>query len=298
MNTTEKNDIRSYLDWALKGRSAWWLYIIGALLLYLVLILGRMLFGGLVIPVFGSLAKSSPAGQFFVQHLDFLVILIAPFILAWLLHNRPWWSVMMPRLKVEWRNLGMGFLFALVLLFIGAIIDVVFYGIKITVEPQDLSIYLPFLFTTFFMFLLQTSAEEMVFRGYYMQVVRRFTANPILIIVLSAAVFAYLHRINVAGFGWPWYGILIYFFDGCMLAWLAYRSRSLWMPIGWHWANNFGQISLLSVKDSKDVVQGISFLVADNTPPLELIILNKVIILLPLAFAIHWLLNRREKTKE
>ena len=204
----------------------------------------------------------------------------------------------MPRLKLESWHLGVGFLFALLSLFISAIIGVVFYGIKITLEPQDLSIYLPFLVTTFFMFLLQTSSEELVFRGYYMQAVRRFTANPFLIIVLTGAGFAYLHLINLAGFGYPWYGILLWFFDGCMLAWLAYRSRSLWMAIGWHWANNFGLISLLSVKDSKDVVQGISFLVADNTPPVELLILNKIIIFLPLAFAIHWLLKRREKTIE
>ena len=39
-------------------------------------------------------------------------------------------------------------------------------------------------------------------------------------------------------------------------------------------------------------------LIAANIPSVELLLLNRVIILLPLAFAIHWLLKRREKTNE
>ena len=297
MNTTEKNDIRSYLDWALKGRSAWWLYIIGAFLLYLVLIIGRMLFGAVVGAVFGSLSKSSLAGQLFVQHLDFVVILIAPFLLAWLLHNRPWWSVAVPKPKLEWWKLGTGFLLAFLWLLSSNVINVLFHDVKITVERQDLSVYLPFFITAIFVFLIQTSAEEVVFRGYYMQAVRRFTASPILMIGLSAAAFASVHRLNLESFGWPWYGILVWFFDGCMLGWLAYRTRSLWMSIGWHWVNNFMLITMIN-ESGRDVVQGMTILTADKLPSLEFILLNKIIIYPLLALVVHWMMNRREKTKE
>ena len=233
----------------------------------------------------------------FVQQFHFVVILISPFLLVWLLHNRPWWSVALPKPKLEWWKLGVGLLLAVIWLLSSNVINVLFHDVKITVEHQDFSVYLPFVVTAILIFLIQTSAEEVVFRGYYMQAIRRFTASPILMIGLSAAAFAYVHRLNLENFGWPWYGILAWFFDGCLLGWLAYRTRSLWMSIGWHWMNNFILTSIIN-ESSRDVVQGVTIFTADKLPSIEIILLNKIIIYPLLALFAHWMMNRREKTNE
>jgi membrane protease YdiL (CAAX protease family) len=53
----------------------------------------------------------------------------------------------------------------------------------------------------------------------------------------------------------PWYVGVLYWFDGSVLAWLAYRSRSLWMPIGWYFANDLILTTFIGVKGSGHVVQ-------------------------------------------
>ena len=89
-----------------------------------------------------------------------------------------------------------------------------------------------------------------------------------------------------------WYGLV----DGSLLAWQAYRTGSLWMPIGWHWANNFGLMTLIDAKNV-DVVQGMPLLVADHLPAIEYVILTKVVVSLATVLIVTWLINRREQSE-
>ena len=295
MDTSENNEFRSYLDWALKGRAKWWLYIIGVFLLWLTLAVINPILRQLISVILGGFTAESPALNIIVVHLSFIFVFLVPPLLVRVLHSRPSWSVALPRPMFKGWNLGMGFLFGLLTNLIIYAIYALFFGVNITFEAPELGVYLPFVVAAFLAFFIQTSAEEMVFRGYFMQTIRRFTANPVILVLSVGLIFGLMHYGNLATFGWPWYGVVLWMVDGALLAWLAYRSRSLWMPLGWHWANNFGLIVLIDAK-AGDVVQGMPLFIADQYPAINYVIITKVVVILVLGLSITWLIKRRENT--
>ena len=112
MNIQEEPvEIRSYLDWALKGRSAWWLYLIGLAIFQLILSAGSTFFVLLLIILVPALAAGSVVGSVAMTTLGFLPAFLAIPFFTWLLHKRPWWSVALPQLKLDGWKLGIGFLF-------------------------------------------------------------------------------------------------------------------------------------------------------------------------------------------
>lgn len=296
MSTEQKDEIQSYLDWVHKGRSAWWLYIIGAILtLFMMQPLKDMLGIPLIIwlgPLFGD----SNFGNFITTHLSFIFLWIFPPLFVWLAHKRPAWSVALPERRIEGWNIAMGFLFAGLTLLGTYSIFALFGGVKLSFASRTAQEYFSFLFVAIPVFLLQTSAEELAFRGYIMQAIRRFTASPVVIISLVGILFALPHLPNLVGQKLPWYGILVYVIEGCLLAWLAYRTRSLWMPIGWHFGNNLLITTLIDVANSGDVIQGFPLIVADRLPETIFYIAARAISVLIFVSILTWLYSRRERS--
>ena len=215
MNTQEEPvEIRSYLDWALKGRSAWWLYLIGLIIFQLILTVGSTFFGFLVVILFPSIVSGSVVGSVVLTTIGFLPAFLAIPFFTWLLHKRPWWSVALPQLKLDGWRLGIGFLFGFLINLVLYIAGGLVAGSQISFVAPDLSTYLPLLIVGLVTIFIQVTAEEFLYRGYTMQFLRRLTANPWLIVGISGLAFAAIHIGNVAVNGWPKYGILIYLFDG------------------------------------------------------------------------------------
>ncbi len=81
-----------------------------------------------------------------------------------------------------------------------------------------------------------------------------------------------------------------------LLAWMALRTGSLWMPIGWHWLNNFVLGRILVVKT--DVAGGAqAFIYADGQPPLGAALTVQVILYVLIALIINHLVSRREAAR-
>jgi membrane protease YdiL (CAAX protease family) len=91
------------------------------------------------------------------------------------------------------------------------------------------------------------------------------------------------------------YGVLIYLFDGLVYGWLAWRSRSLWMPIGFHLANNFALVVLVNEKANTDLLQGSPLIVVDKLPSFNVMLVASGVVYLLVVVLINWLITRREK---
>ena len=295
MNTSKTDEIRSYLDWALKGRSAWWLYLIGLVIFQLFLSLGSTFFVILLIILVPTLASGSVVGSVAMTTLGFLPAFLAIPFFTWLLHKRPWWSVALPQLKLDGWKLGIGFLFGLLINLVVYIAGGLFAGSQISFVAPDLSTYLPLLIVGAITIFIQVTAEELLYRGYTMQFMRRLTANPVLIVGISGLAFAAIHFGNVVINGMPRYGVLIYLFDGLVYGWLAWRSRSLWMPIGFHLANNFALVVLVNEKANTDLLQGSPLIVVDKLPSFNFMLIASGLVYLLVVVIINWLITRREK---
>jgi hypothetical protein len=298
MTTQEPVEMKSYLDWALKGRSAWWLYLIGLVLFQIILTSGSTVFVILLVILVPALASGSVVGSVAMTTLGFLPAFLAIPFFTWLLHKRPWWSVALPQLKLDGWKLGIGFLFGLLINLVVYIGGGLFAGSQISFVAPDLSTYLPLLIVGAITIFIQVTAEELLYRGYAMQFMRRLTANPVLIVGISGLAFAAIHIGNVLLNGMPGYGVLIYLFDGLVYGWLAWRSRSLWMPIGFHLANNFALVVLVGEKANTDLLQGSPLIVVDKLPSFNVMLVASGVVYLLVVVIINWLITRREKYVE
>jgi hypothetical protein len=299
METSNKAEVKSYLDWAFKGRSAWWIYLIGVVFIFLLMTIIKDILGVPLIVFFTAFVFKSQktlASALITKNSVFLVVFILTPLFVWLVHRRPGWSVAFPKFRFEGWNMGMGFLFSWLTLLATYASYALFGGVRLSIASIDLQIYLPLLGAGIIMFLIQTSSEELVFRGYILQALHRFRTGPVLMILLTGLAFALPHLPNLVGMHMPWYAVVVYLTDGCLLAYLAYRTGSLWMPIGWHFANNLLLTTFIGVPNSGDVIEGLDIIVADKIPSLGIIVLAKLLPSLVMVLILTWLINRRDKT--
>ena len=92
--------------------------------------------------------------------------------------------------------------------------------------------------------LIPAVGEEMTFRGVLQQSLTR-KMNPHVAIILSAAIFSFIH--------FQFYGFLPRMFLGVLLGYMFYVSGSLWTSIAMHFVNN-GSAVLLYYLNNKGVI--------------------------------------------
>ena len=97
--------------------------------------------------------------------------------------------------------------------------------------------------------LIQTSAEELVFRGYLQQQLAARFKSPIVWMILPAALFAALHWDQAMGSN-KWLVIGVTFTMALIAADLVQRTGSLGAAIGLHFANNIFALLFVSVQDT------------------------------------------------
>ena len=137
----------------------------------------------------------------------------------------------------RWWRVGLGFWVWLIL--IGGPVVV-----SLVVAPDQYSFnfqpetFIPFALVGFLLLPIQTTAEELFFRGWILQWVGKRIGNIIVLSVIIGAAFSLPHMLNpeVAGdFLGAFFG---YFTVGFALAWVTVRDRSLEVAIGAHMSNN------------------------------------------------------------
>lgn len=82
--------------------------------------------------------------------------------------------------------------------------------------------------------LLPAIGEELVFRGVLQQQLMRRIAQPWVAILLTAAIFSFIH--------FQFEGFLPRMLLGILLGWLYWRTQNFWVPATAHFANNAFQV--------------------------------------------------------
>lgn len=102
-------------------------------------------------------------------------------------------------------------------------------------------------FGLFFAVFVQSSAEELLCRGFMYQRLLKSTNSPAFAIIFNSLFFAALHLFNDGISILPFYCILIF---GVLASMLVYYFDSLWMVMGVHAMWNFTQSILLGLPNS------------------------------------------------
>ena len=93
--------------------------------------------------------------------------------------------------------------------------------------------------------LIPAVGEELTFRGVLQQGLMRRVKSPHVAIILSAAIFSFIH--------FQFYGFLPRMFLGILLGYMFYITRSLWTSIAMHFVNN-GTAVVLYYLNNKGII--------------------------------------------
>lgn len=186
----------------------------------------------------------------FTEDLIFRLILLAAALLAGYLCNRwleglPWRALGLTRHAGWWRDFIVGSLIGVGSLALAATIAAAAGGLRFTASPRTMLLpVVQTLLMSAVVFIFAALAEEALFRGYPLQTLTR-AKLAWLAVLLTSVPFAAVHLQNpnvVKGFTFINTALA-----GVWLAAAYLRTRSLWLPLGVHWAWNWALGSLFGL---------------------------------------------------
>lgn len=236
-----------FAELAALGRNEWWRYALGVFLVVLATSIGAAA---------GLIVLRLSAGWFEISALVAFIAIMFSFpvtgavVLAALprLHRRPWRSLITGHRSFDLRGAFLGFAVTFTLLLMAALAE-------LAIAPGDIEVNFRaeafFLFLPFVLLLtpLQVLTEEIVFRGYLLQLVARLTRRPALRLAVPALLFALLHIGNpdvVAGGVWGILGILVV---AAYLTFLALRGNGIEHAAGFHLGLNLYGFIVMTTAD-------------------------------------------------
>lgn len=240
-----------YLKQAFKIENDWWLYLLGLLIVVAGIVVGQI---PLTIAVMlKAFAAETPINamedpyeilgildsnlNLFLMLLTYVGGLLAVFFTVRVLHRQSLVSLTTSRKKIDWGR----FWFAFIL---WGVFTVFFIGIEYFTKPENYSFnfeLVPFviLFIIALIFVpLQTSFEEYLFRGYWMQGLAVLTKNRWLPLVITSVVFGAMHLANPEIDKLGYILLVHYIGTGFLLGIMTLMDEGLELALGFHAANN------------------------------------------------------------
>ena len=241
--------MNTYLDLALQGENKWWRYVLAVfLILFMGQILGSMPSVFLLVWVMTSGHLKTLTGSGSLPGVDLLVSFVALmlasvffmlgiYLAMRFIHKRPFRTLITPVHPSAWGRLFQGFGAWFVLASLMSLLEARLYPGRY-VWTLNLKAFIPFVFLALVLIPIQTSAEELFFRGYILQGVGLHYRNIWLLSAISGVLFMAPHFLNPeASVNYPLMG-LYYFSMGAFLAYITLRDGRLELALGVHAANN------------------------------------------------------------
>lgn len=208
-----------------------------------------------------------------------LTVTLAPFGAAWLalgyalpaFHRRSFRSLLLPGGAFRWRLFfASGGLWVLLMAAVDGVQAMLGAGeYRWSFEAQR---FWPYLGAALVWMPVQTSAEELIFRGFLTQVFGARARHIWWPLLAPALIFALLHLPNpeVGALGWG-YALPQYFLMGALLGWVTLNSQGLEMAFGLHLANNLYTGLVAGLRDSA-LPSASLFIIEDLNPMLNLVL--------------------------
>ena len=240
------------------GQNGWWRWLITIAAVVLVIFLAQ-------VPLLGFLtAEAERLGltpEVFLARLPeevdrnlFLALFLLPFAAAFLalwlciraLHRKSLRLVTTGRARFDWGRAMTGFVFWIAVL---SVTIFTFLPAESYVYQFDPAKFWPLLLIALLMFPIQTTLEEIFFRGYLMQGVFLIVRNKIVPLIVVTLAFLFMHYWNPEFSREGGAGIIEYFLMSAFLGLITVLDDGLELPCGIHAANNIFLAVILSTSD-------------------------------------------------
>lgn len=185
-------------------------------------------------------SDADPFLFYLAVNVGFGALLLGLWLAVRLIHQRAFRTLVTPATRVSWARMGLGFAVWFIIVALGSLVEFALYPSRfaLTFDPSRWFFFLPFVLV---LTPIQTSAEELFFRGYWLQGIGRLTRHPLILILITSLLFAIPHLANPEVTNHPESGLLLflnYFAIGAVLAWITLRDNRLELALGVHAANN------------------------------------------------------------
>jgi len=252
-----------YLSLAQQGKNVWWRYVISIfLILFFYQIIGAIPI--LILSAALTLDKN-PATQLNPETLQFegvepllsylvlnfasLSLLAGLYISVRFLHQRRMITLVTPNQQVRWKRIfqgfGLYFVLTFVISFVGIVLSPSEY--RLTFKPSQFLVFLPIALV---ITPIQTSAEELFFRGYLLQGIGLKTRSLLITILGSSLLFMLPHLLDSAVKLNVFLMVSYYLLFGIFLAVITVKDNSLELAMGVHAANNLFAVLILNYSNS------------------------------------------------
>lgn len=222
----------------------------------------------------GSIGTGSTPGSLILLLLTFVGMALGAFAATRWLHKRPIATLFGPR-QIVLRDFAMGFgIFAAF-----ALPGILWFLFTLDLTPNaPWHIWILFLPLALIGLLIQTGAEELVFRGYMQQQLAARFASRWVWMVLPSVIFGLVHYAPDEMGDSVWLLVFVTGFFGLVMADLTARSGALGMAWGLHFANNLFAILLFTTGEALDglALYRLPFTVSDTQAILPLLAVDLI----------------------
>jgi hypothetical protein len=235
-----------FIDKERRLRSGWRLAIFAVAFLICTQLTHIVLLAGLTVVLRRSLSDLTDSLWSFVAGHG--SILISAILVGWgcgrLFEGLPVTALGCSRHPGWLKNLGIGTALGAASLLLAALLATATRGIHFRFDPAGAGPVGQTLVVSALLFVMAAGAEEILFRGYPLQTLTR-ARLAWLGVLLTSVPFAVVHLKNPNAV--PGFTFVNTALAGVWLAVAYLQTRSLWLPIGLHWAWNWTQASLLGL---------------------------------------------------
>jgi membrane protease YdiL (CAAX protease family) len=291
-----------FIEQGISSENRFWKYIVGSIIIVVASTIGQIPLLLAVIAKSFAEGKGIPENQddimkvfdsnstLFLILISFVFAIIGVFAVNKYLHQQSLLTIISSRKKVDWNRIWVSFLLWTAITIISTL--ALYYS-----SPQDFVVQfqpIPFLILAVIAVLMipiQTTCEELVFRGYLMQGFANLSMNKWFPLLMTSLIFGTMHIFNpeVSKVG---YIILVYYIGtGLFLGIITLMDDGMELAIGFHAANNL--IGALLVTTDWTVFQTNSILKDLSEPSAGFDIILPVVIIYPILLIIfskkyHW----------
>jgi CAAX protease family protein len=251
----ETRDLDSHLEWVTLREASLWRWLLLLPILGLALLLGPLLQAPLLFAM-----QESDYADLVLTLANFVGTLLVFAGLAALVLWRPVWMFAFRRLRPEWKLFGAGFGLQFAVTIVFFLIYALAGVFQFEYNKPDFGVLLISIPLALVSLLVQTGTEEFMMRGALTQMAFRIWRNPVFVIAVPGVIFAALHFTNIQHMDGGVILLTPYLVMGLLFGWYAWRTGSIWLSWGMHYANNAFLVLAIGAKgDVHDAITGLSF---------------------------------------
>lgn len=252
-----------FIAQAYKGYTDWWRYLLGFFFIFFIWQLFSLVQGAFV---FLKLSKEGLSTEeimlkmgdmdvlmgtlesnlnFFLLLLGFAGGFLAILLVVRFFHNLELKKIITSRPKIDWKRVGISFSIIALLVSGSVILDY-----KLSPEDYQLNFqpqkFLVLALIGIIMVPIQTTFEELLFRGYLMQGFGTAFKSRAVALIVTSTLFGLMHIANPEVGKLGYQALIVYIGTGFMLGIITLMDEGLELAIGFHAANNLVTALLLT----------------------------------------------------